>query len=103
MSDHRLEFFDASVVLFDLDGTLADTAHDLVAIAGDLGFDARIEVWEDPSWGARVTLPDDERVRYARIRLCLSSDRDAEVAAALIAEADAAPREVATIWWDVRS
>lgn len=88
---------------WDLDRPTGPTAHDLVAIAGDLGFDARIEVWEDPSWGARVTLPDDERVRYARIRLCLSSDRDAEVAAALIAEADAAPREVATIWWDVRS
>ena len=48
-----------------------------------------------------MTLPDDERVQFARIRLCLPQQRDAEVAAALIAEADATPRAVATIWWDV--
>lgn len=76
------------------------TADDLHAIARDLGCDAQIEVWSDETWGRRVSLPDDERVRFARIRLCLSEDRDAEVAAALIAEADAAPREVATVWWD---
>lgn len=77
------------------------TADDLVEIARALGFEAKVEHWQDPSWGSRVSLPDDERVRFARIRLCLSEDRDAEVAAALIAEADAAPREVATVWWDV--
>lgn len=88
---------------WDLDRPSGPTAHDLAAIAQGLGLDAHIEVWQDESWGSRVALPDDERVRFARIRLCLGEDRDAEVAAALIAESDAAPREVATIWWDVRS
>jgi SAM-dependent methyltransferase len=76
------------------------SAEDLYAIARSLGFDARIEIWSDDTWGSRVALPDDERVRFARIRLCLTEDRDAEVAAALIEQADAAPREVATVWWD---
>jgi SAM-dependent methyltransferase len=87
---------------WDLDRPTRPTAHDLQAIACAAGFDAQIETWQDETWGRRVALPDDERVRYARIRLCLSQDRDAEVAAALMAEADAAPREVATIWWDIR-
>jgi hypothetical protein len=43
----------------------------------------------------------EERARFARIRLCLSEDRDAEVAAALIQDLDATPREVCTLWWDV--
>jgi SAM-dependent methyltransferase len=87
---------------WDLDRPTRPTADDLVAIARALGFDAHLEKWADETWGQRVTLPDDERVRFARIRLCLTEDRDAEVAAALIAQADAAPRQVATVWWDVR-
>ena len=88
---------------WDLDRPTRPTAQDLAEIARGLGFDAHLDLWEDATWGARVTLPDDERVRFARIRLCLTEDRDAEVAAALIAQADAAPRAVATIWWDVSS
>jgi hypothetical protein len=87
---------------WDLDRPTRPTADDLVAIARALGFDAHLEKWADETWGQRVTLPDDERVRFARIRLCLTEDRDAEVAAALIAQADAAPRQVTTVWWDVR-
>ena len=87
---------------WDLDRPTRPTASDLAALARGLGFEAHLEEWEDETWGQRVTLPDDERVRFARIRLCLTEDRDAEVAAALIAQADAAPRRVATVWWDVR-
>jgi SAM-dependent methyltransferase len=87
---------------WDLDRPTQPTAHDLAAIASAMGFDAHLEVWHDESWGRRVELPDAERVRFARIRLCLSEDRDAEVAAALLEQADAQPREVATLWWDVR-
>lgn len=86
---------------WDLDRPTQPTARDLAAIATALGFDAHLEVWHDDEWGRRVALPDAERVRFARIRLCLTEDRDAEVAAALIAQADAQPREVATLWWDV--
>ena len=52
-------------------------------------------------FGGGRTLGTVQRVRFARIRLCLTEDRDADVAAALIAQADAQPREVATVWWDV--
>jgi hypothetical protein len=86
---------------WNLDRPTRPTAADLAEIARSLGFPAQIELWQDETWGRRVTLPDDERVRFARIRLCLTEDRDAEVAAALIAESDAQPRHVATIWWDV--
>ncbi len=86
---------------WDLDRPTRPTAGDLADIARAVGFDVHLELWEDETWGRRVTLPDDERVRFARIRLCLTEDRDAEVAAALIAQSDAQPRAVATVWWDV--
>ncbi len=87
---------------WNLDRPTRPTADQLFEIACALGFDARIESWQDPTWGRRVALPDEERVRFARIRLCLTEERDAEVAAALIEESDNSPREVATIWWDVQ-
>jgi SAM-dependent methyltransferase len=86
---------------WDLERPTEPTARDLAAIATAMGFDAHLQTWQDESWGRRVELPDAERVRFARIRLCLSQERDAEVAAALIEQADAEPREVATLWWDV--
>jgi hypothetical protein len=46
-------------------------------------------------------MPEADRIKYARIRLCLTEDRDAEVAAALLDQQDATPRQVATLWWDV--
>lgn len=88
---------------WDLDRPTRPTAEDVATIARALGFDAHLDLWQDETWGRRVTLPDDERVRFARIRLCLTEDRDADVAAALIAQSDARPRDVATIWWDVAS
>lgn len=86
---------------WDLDRPTRPTATDLWAIACALGFDAHLEEWDDESWGSRVALPDAERVRFARIRLCLTEDKDAEVAAALIEAADSNPRPVARLWWDV--
>jgi SAM-dependent methyltransferase len=85
---------------WNLDRPTKPTAQDLHAIACAMGFPANIEVWQDETWGKRVALPDDERVKFARIRLCLTKDRDAEVAAALIEQADQPPRDVTTIWWD---
>lgn len=86
---------------WDLDRPTRPTATDLWEIARGLGFDARLDEWDDATWGRRVALPDAERVRFARIRLCLAQERDAEVAAALIELADAQPRRVATVWWDI--
>jgi hypothetical protein len=86
---------------WDLDRPTRPRGDDLAAIAQSLGFDAHLNVWVDETWGARVAMPEAERVRYARIRLCLTEDRDAEVAAALLDQQDAEPREVATLWWDL--
>ena len=85
---------------WDLDRPTKPTGDQLAAIAVAMGFDAHLEVWEDQTWGRRVEMPEAERVRFARIRLCLTEDRDAEVAAALLAQQDAQPRRVATLWWD---
>ncbi|MCF8557397.1 MAG: class I SAM-dependent methyltransferase [Candidatus Nanopelagicales bacterium] len=87
---------------WNLDRPTQPTAEDLGAIARALGFDAHVDIWEDETWGRRVEMPQDERVRFARIRLCLTEDRDAEVAAALIEGSDQQPRQVATVWWDVQ-
>ena len=73
-------------------------APDVVEIARALGLPAHAERWVDPTWGARVAMPEADRNRYARLRLCLPADREAEVAAAFPAEAS--PREMLTIWWD---
>ena len=85
---------------WDLDRPTKPTGDELAAIARAMGFDAQLEVWEDETWGKRVEMPEAERVRFARIRLCLTEERDAEVAAALLEHKDAQPRRVATLWWD---
>lgn len=85
---------------WDLDRPTRPTAHQLGEIAASLGYDVHVDVWQDETWGNRVAMPEAERIRFARIRLCLTEDRDAEVAAALLEQKDAQPREVATVWWD---
>lgn len=86
---------------WNLDRPTKPTAPDLAAIAQAMGFEAHADMWLDETWGKRVEMPEEERVRFARIRLCLTEDRDADVAAALLEQQDAKPREVATVWWDV--
>ncbi len=86
---------------WDLDRPTVPTGYQLADIAKAMGFDAHLDVWIDETWGQRVDMPDEERIRFARVRLCLGEDRDAEVAAALIEQQDAKPREVCTLWWDV--
>ena len=70
------------------------------AIAVALGFDAHMQEWSDEQWAASRGIADEERIRFARVRLCLPPDRDAEVAQALREVGDLGPRPVATIWWD---
>lgn len=86
---------------WDLDRPTKPTGDELAAIAQAMGFDAQIDIWVDETWGKRVAMSEEDRVRFARMRLCLPEDRDAEVAAALLEQQDAKPREVATVWWDV--
>ena len=86
---------------WNLDRPTAPSAHDLVAIARELGFDAQLEVWVDSvSWGSRNVKSDDQRLALARRRLCLNEDRSDELASYL-AEHPEAQVELATIWWDV--
>jgi len=75
-------------------------AADLAGITTAMGFKSTLEVWQDESWGRRVQMPEAERIRYARIRLCLDENRDAEVGVALIELGVEQPHEVATLWWD---
>ena len=76
------------------------TARDLHEIARAMGFDAQIEVWTDEKCGGRNELSHADRVRFARIRLCLPADREPEVEQALADAGPNPPRELATIWWD---
>lgn len=86
---------------WNLDRPVAPSAHDLVAIAREMGFNAQIEVWADAvSWGSRNVKSEDQRLTLARRRLCLNENRTAELAAYL-AEHPEAPVELATVWWDV--
>lgn len=78
----------------------APTAHDVVAIAKALGFDAQIEVWADAvSWGSRNVKSEQQRLVLARRRLCLGEERTEELATYL-AEHPEGPVEITTIWWD---
>ena len=86
---------------WNLERPTSPTANDLHALTLAMGLDAHLELWTDETWGNRVQMPEEDRIRYARIRLCLGKDRDAEVAAALLEQQDSLPRQVATLWWDV--
>lgn len=77
------------------------SASDLHEIAVALGFDAHLEQWDHPSWRTQLAEDSAEAVVNARIRLCLSADRDAQIATALRDLHEPETREVATLWWDV--
>ena len=102
MSHPMSNFNDLWKKFWNLDRPILPTPYQLQDICLALGFGAVLDIWEDRTWGARVDLPEEERIRRARVRLCLTQDRDAELAAALLAEKDAKPRSIATIWWDVK-
>jgi SAM-dependent methyltransferase len=77
------------------------TAADAVSVIRDLGFDARIEEWQESADDrSRAQLPPAQRVEFTRIRLCLTADRDAEIEQVLAGQPPA-PRGLATIRWDV--
>jgi hypothetical protein len=66
-----------------------------VEVISETGVAVREERWERPP----RTMPVAERVAITRRRLCLTPDRDEEVAAAIDALAPPAPRQVRTLWW----
>ncbi len=83
-----------------IDRPTRPTAEDLHGICLAMGFDARLERWEDPEFGRRSPLSKADEVRFTRIRLCLPKERADEVAEVLAQASPAGPRELATIWWD---
>jgi SAM-dependent methyltransferase len=78
------------------------TATDALAVIRGAGLDARLEAWDqEPTTRALPELPVARQVELMRIRLCLTPSRDAELAD-LMAASPPTPRQLATVWWDVR-
>lgn len=76
------------------------TAVDALSVVRACGFDARLEEFAESMGRAR--LPFEEQVEHLRTRLCLTPDRDGELADWLRSQPPDEPRAMATIWWDVR-
>jgi len=78
------------------------TAELLVEVVAEAGFRPSVQCWARPGPPVADRLDLPERVAFTRRRLCLTPDRDPEVAAAL-AELPDEPEEVVTISWDTGS
>jgi hypothetical protein len=73
------------------------TATDAADVAVALGYDVHIERFEGPTlWHE---WPREERVAFARRRLCLGPGYDAEIGDFLDEAADHS-RKLVTLWWD---
>lgn len=83
---------------WNLDRPEGPTAHDAHDVIRELGFDAHIERFNAPYDGAEI--PFDVQVEYLRIRLCLSPNRDADLADFLRDNPPKKERDLAVIWWD---
>lgn len=83
---------------WNLERPTTPTAANLLDIARQIGFDAHIERWISALGRPQ---PFEDQVRHLRIRLCLSADRDPEIAQWLTANPPPAERALATIWWDI--
>ena len=86
--------------LHRIERPLRPTADDAVEVLSDLGFSVSIDRWNRaPSFSAAGR---DELVSMIRVDLCLSADRDAEIARVLEAHPPPRERGIVTLWWDVR-
>lgn len=70
------------------------TAGDAVEVLREMGLDVAVERWARPPREPHVDRA--QRVAFVRRRLCLPSERDAEIDSML---PELGVREVATIWW----
>jgi SAM-dependent methyltransferase len=84
---------------WNLDRPTSPTADDALAIIRERGLDAHLTEFDDVT--VRIALDPREQAEAACIRLCLPLDRADEVAEAVAAADQSAPRRLATIWWDV--
>jgi SAM-dependent methyltransferase len=86
---------------WNLERPTAPTAQDAAEVIRECGFAAQIREWEeDPGTRALSHVPLEQQVEFMRIRLCLTPERDAEIAE-VMAQLPDTPRRLATIWWDV--
>ncbi len=74
------------------------TASDAFEVLAEMGLPVRYEESERPSLWREVD--PAERVAFARRRLCLGPDRDADIEALLPPPEDE-PQRLVTLWWDV--
>lgn len=74
------------------------TAELALEVVREAGFNPSIEYFEDTP---RIVVDPARAVELMRIRLCLTADRDAEIAEFMATRAAAGLRQLATIWWDV--
>ncbi|MGH9300133.1 MAG: class I SAM-dependent methyltransferase, partial [Acidimicrobiales bacterium] len=74
------------------------TSSGAVAIAEALGYGVHVDRFEESSTSAKA--PIDERVAFARRKLCAGPEHDEEIASYLSATADQ-PEELVTFYWDV--
>lgn len=80
-----------------IDRPTGPMATDAIEVAAALGYDVHVERFERPSLWHHW--PRDERIAFARRRLCVGPEHDAEIGAYLDQPIDM-PREVVTLWWD---
>lgn len=74
------------------------TATGAVAVLQELGLDAGVE--ESTVTGPWGSADRASVIRFARRRLCVGPEWDAEIDAVLGDPADRPPRRIVTIWWD---
>jgi SAM-dependent methyltransferase len=74
------------------------TADDLVTVLEELGFEPNVERWMLTT--PMKDTPFEDEVALIRVALCLTEDRDPEVARALREHPPPAEREITTLWWD---
>jgi SAM-dependent methyltransferase len=80
-----------------IDRPTQPTAADAAELIAALGYDVQVERFERPSlW---YDAPRDEQVAFARRRLCVGQEHDAEIEAYIGATA-AVLRQLVTLWWD---
>ena len=83
------------------------TAQDALAVVRDtLAQDDRarevhLEAWQEEGGRRLSGVPWEKQVEFMRIRLCLTADRDGELAEVMAAQGPPPPRRLATLWWDV--
>ncbi len=83
-------------------GPTADDALAVITQAlAPTGAQATLQTWTDDGTQRLGGLSWAQQVEFMRIRLCLTADRDDELAQVMAAQGPPSPRQVATIWWDV--